>query len=82
MKVAPTLDESQQKVIQLGVDCINETIRMMAERDRRFLWRDFESMKLLVEQIDALTTISDVLKARLFENLLPEFSDAIDPMCE
>ena len=79
MKIVPILEQSD-KVTELGVNCINETIRMMDERGRRFLWRDFESIKLLVEQIDALTTISDIVKAKMFNDLLPEFSDTVEPI--
>ena len=64
--------EQSNKVTELGVNCVNETIRMMDERGRRFLWRDFESIKLLVEQIDKLNVPDDVVKKRVFENLLPE----------
>ena len=79
MKIVPILEQSDN-VTELGVNCINETIRMMDERGRRFLWRDFESIKLLVEQIDALTTISDIVKAKMFNDLLPEFSDTVEPI--
>ena len=85
MKVAPTQDQLDKVTQQLGVECVNKAIEAKSlnsnnsNNSNRFRWRDFESVKLLVEQIDALT-VPDIVKERIFDNFLPEFSNEIEPM--
>jgi len=76
MKVAPTLDKSQ-KLVQLGVDCINKSIEAISKNGSHFRFRDMESVEMLIKNLNDLN-VSIEIKNSLFDNLLPEFSDAVE----
>ena len=80
MKVVPTLDRSE-KLVQLGVDCINKSIEAISQKGSRFRFRDMDSIEMLIKNLNDLD-VSIEIKNSLFDNLLPEFSDAVEPISE
>ena len=80
MEVALTQDQLD-KVVQLGVDCVNKAIEAISQKGSRVRFRDIFSIEILIKNITDLDVPIEI-KKQIFDNLLPEFSDAIDPMCE
>lgn len=77
MNTALALEYSNE-VTELGVNCINKSIKAIGKEGSRFRFRDIFSIEILIKNITDLDVAIET-KKRIYDNLLPEFSDAIEP---
>ncbi len=68
----------ESKITELGSECVNQAIDAKGERGERFLWRDIESVELVINKINELA-VSKPIKQQIFDNFLPEFSTEVEP---